>query len=46
LRSVQEKLVNLSVSEATDYAQTLLAEPTLEGIQALLRSQEGRKIAD
>jgi phosphotransferase system enzyme I (PtsP) len=42
LRSVQEKIVNLSVSQASAYARALLAEPTLEGIQALLRSQKGR----
>jgi phosphotransferase system enzyme I (PtsP) len=46
LRSVQEKIVNLSVSQASAYARALLAEPTLEGIQALMRSQKGRKIAD
>ena len=46
LRSVQEKIVNLSVSQASAYARALLAEPTLEGIQALIRSQKGRKIAD
>lgn len=46
LRSVQEKIVNLSVNQATAYARALLAEPTLEGIRALLRSQKGRKIAD
>ncbi|MEJ2657743.1 MAG: phosphoenolpyruvate--protein phosphotransferase [Desulfobacterales bacterium] len=43
LRAVQEKIVNLSVSEATDYAKTLLAEPTLEGIQKLLKSQTNRR---
>ncbi len=43
LRSVQEKIVNLSVSQATAYARTLLAEPTLEGIQKVLRSQTDRK---
>jgi phosphotransferase system enzyme I (PtsP) len=46
LRSVQEKIANLSVSQATAYARALLAEPTLEGIQALIRSQKGRKTAD
>ena len=46
LRAVQEKIVNLSVSQASAYARALLAEPTLEGIQAVLRSQRGRKIAD
>lgn len=46
LRSVQEKIVNLSVSQASAYARALLAEPTLEGIQALIRSQKGRKTAD
>jgi phosphotransferase system enzyme I (PtsP) len=46
LRFVQEKIVNLSVSQASAYARSLLAEPTLEGIQAVLRSQRGRKIAD
>ena len=45
LRSVQEKIVNLSVAQASVYARALLAEPTLEGIQAVLRSQRGRKIA-
>jgi phosphotransferase system enzyme I (PtsP) len=39
LRSVQDKIINISVSEATAYARTLLAEPTLEGIQAVLKSQ-------
>jgi phosphotransferase system enzyme I (PtsP) len=39
LRAVQEKIVSLSASEAAAYARTLLAEPTLEGIQALLKSQ-------
>jgi phosphotransferase system enzyme I (PtsP) len=46
LRSVQENIVNLSSSQASEYARKLLAEPTLEGIQALLRSQKGRKIDD
>jgi phosphotransferase system enzyme I (PtsP) len=46
LRSVQEKIVNLSTTQASEYARALLAEPTLEGIKALLRSQKGRKIAD
>ncbi|MBW2602751.1 MAG: phosphoenolpyruvate--protein phosphotransferase [Deltaproteobacteria bacterium] len=46
LRSVQEKIMNLSVSEATAYTRTLLAEPTLEGIRAFLRSQKGRKVTD
>ena len=39
LRSVQDQIVNLSVPEATAYTRTLLAEPTLEGIQAKLKSQ-------
>ena len=39
LRLVQEKIINLSVSQATAYAQALLIEPTLEGIQALLSSK-------
>jgi phosphotransferase system, enzyme I, PtsP len=39
LRAVQDEVVNLSVSEAAAYARTLLAESTLEGIQALLKSQ-------
>jgi phosphotransferase system enzyme I (PtsP) len=39
LRSVQETIVDLSVSDASAYARALLAEPTLEGIQKLLRSQ-------
>jgi phosphotransferase system, enzyme I, PtsP len=39
LRAVQDEIVNLSVSEATAYTRTLLAEPTLEGIQGLLKSQ-------
>jgi len=39
LRAVQEKIADLSVSEATDYARALLAEPTLEGIRKLLKSQ-------
>ncbi len=38
LRSVQETIVDLSVSDASAYARALLAEPTLAGIQALLRS--------
>jgi len=42
LRSVQEKIVDLSVSQASAYARTLLAEPTLEGIQKLLKSQTER----
>jgi len=42
LRSVQEKIVNLSVSQASAYARALLAEPTLEGIQALMKSQKVR----
>jgi phosphotransferase system, enzyme I, PtsP len=42
LRSVQENIVKLSVSEATEYAKTLLAEPTLEGIQKLLKSPTER----
>ncbi len=46
LRSVQEKIVNLSVSEASAYAKTLLAEPTLAGIQKLLKSQKEHKVAD
>jgi phosphotransferase system enzyme I (PtsP) len=43
LRSVQENIVNLSVSQASAYAKTLLAEPTLEGIKKLLTSQTERK---
>ncbi|MGA7144465.1 MAG: phosphoenolpyruvate--protein phosphotransferase [Desulfobacterales bacterium] len=39
LRSVQSQIVNLSVTEATAYARTLLAEPTLQGIQSKLKSQ-------
>jgi phosphotransferase system, enzyme I, PtsP len=39
LRAVQDKIVNLSVNEATAYARTLLAEPTLEGIQGIIKSQ-------
>ena len=39
LRSVQDKIVNLTVSEATAYTRALLAEPTLEGIQGILKSQ-------
>jgi phosphotransferase system enzyme I (PtsP) len=39
LRAVQEKIIDLSVSEATDYAWALLAEPTLEGVRKLLKSQ-------
>jgi len=39
LRAVQEKIIDLSVSEATDYARALLAEPTLEGVRKLLKSQ-------
>jgi phosphotransferase system enzyme I (PtsP) len=42
LRSVQENIVNLSVSQATVYARKLLAEPTLEGIKKLLNSQTER----
>lgn len=42
LRYVQETIVDLSVSDASAYAKTLLAEPTLEGIQKLLRSQTER----
>jgi phosphotransferase system enzyme I (PtsP) len=42
LRAVQEKIVNLSLSEASAYAKTLLAEPTLEGIQKLLKPQTER----
>jgi phosphotransferase system enzyme I (PtsP) len=42
LRSVQETIVNLSVSEASAYTRTLLAEPTLEGIQKLLKTQTDR----
>jgi phosphotransferase system enzyme I (PtsP) len=42
LRSVQEKIVNLSVSQASAYARALLAEPTLEGIKKLLNSQTER----
>jgi phosphotransferase system, enzyme I, PtsP len=38
LRSVQNQVVNLSVTEATAYARTLLVEATLEGIQAKLKS--------
>jgi phosphotransferase system enzyme I (PtsP) len=40
LRSVQETIVDLSVSEASAYARALLAEPTLEGIQKLLKFQK------
>ena len=39
LRSVQETIVNLSLSDASAYALALLAEPTLDGIQKLLKSQ-------
>jgi phosphotransferase system enzyme I (PtsP) len=39
LRAVQEKIVDLSAKEATDYARALLAEPTLEGIRKMLKSQ-------
>jgi len=39
LRSVQETIVELSLSDASAYARALLAEPTLEGIQKLLKSQ-------
>ena len=39
LRAVQDKIVNLSASEATAYARALLAESTLEGIQQILTSQ-------
>jgi phosphotransferase system enzyme I (PtsP) len=39
LRAVQEKVVDLSVSEATAYARALLAESTLEGIRKLLKSK-------
>jgi phosphotransferase system enzyme I (PtsP) len=42
LRSVQENIAHLSVSEATAYARSLLAEPTLEGIKKALRSQIDR----
>jgi phosphotransferase system enzyme I (PtsP) len=42
LRSVQEKIVNISSSQASDYMQTLLGEPTLEGIKRLLKSQTER----
>ena len=43
LRSVQETIVNLSVSEASVYARTLLAESTLEGIQKFLKPQTARQ---
>jgi len=43
LRSVQEKIVDLSVSDASAYAQALLAEPTLEGIQKLLKFQTNQQ---
>jgi phosphotransferase system enzyme I (PtsP) len=39
LRAVQNKIISLSVNEATAYAKALLAEPTLEGIQRVLKSQ-------
>jgi len=39
LRSVQNQIVHLSVSEATAYTRTLLAESTLEGVQSKLTSQ-------
>jgi phosphotransferase system, enzyme I, PtsP len=39
LRSVQNQIVHLSVSEATAYTRSLLAESTLEGVQAKLTSQ-------
>jgi phosphotransferase system enzyme I (PtsP) len=44
LRTVQEKIINLSANESAAYAQALLAEPTLEGIQALLSSQNKHKV--
>jgi phosphotransferase system enzyme I (PtsP) len=42
LRSVQEKIFNLSTNQATAYTRALLAEPTLEGIKKLLNSQTER----
>jgi phosphotransferase system, enzyme I, PtsP len=42
LRSVQETIVDLSVSDASEYARALLAESTLEEIQKLLKSQTER----
>lgn len=44
LRTVQEKIVDLTVNESTAYTRTLLAEPTLEGIQKLLKAQTGRSV--
>jgi phosphotransferase system, enzyme I, PtsP len=42
LRSVQETIVDLSVSDASAYARALMAESTLEGIQRLLKTQTER----
>jgi len=40
MRSVQETIVDLSVSDASAYARALMAESTLEGIQKLLKPQK------
>jgi phosphotransferase system enzyme I (PtsP) len=42
MRSVQETIVDLSVSDASAYARALMAESTLEGIQKLLKTQTDR----
>jgi phosphotransferase system enzyme I (PtsP) len=42
LRSVQETIVDLSISDASAYTRALLAEPTLEGIKKLLKFQTER----
>jgi phosphotransferase system enzyme I (PtsP) len=40
LRSVQDRIVKLSVSDASAYTKNLLTEPTLTGIQVLLKRQK------